>query len=138
MKSLFVGFLIIGCILLVEAMNEKSKEIVKNFLKEYQKHQRIPCTLHFLDTVINFSDLSENENFQFKHGLSFGKLTSTCNILICTSKFSRSSESKKIDESMKNHMWIIDGQYSNKQLDWPVLEATAVGTLLRTVHSCGM
>ena len=122
MKVLAYVIVILGMTITSQAMSERSKVILKNFIIKYQQHQNIPCTLHFLNTFIDFVGISENEKFQFKHGLSLGKLTSTCNIFICTSEFVGLSESKKIDQFMKNHIWVIDGQYSKKHFSWPVIE----------------
>ena len=105
----------------VKAMNERSKSIIKRYLLEYQASIEIPCTLHYLDTFIDLG-LFDNNNFQVKIGTLVGKLGSTCNIFICSSDFSQSKESKEIDKLMKNHMWIIDGNYPKKHFVWPVVE----------------
>ena len=116
--KLFVLLLIFGISKIAKTFNVRSIGIVKNYLTEYQKHQNIPCSLHFLD---KFVDFGLSENFHFILG-NFEKPQTTCNIFICKSNFSESEKAKKIDRSNKDHLWIIDGNYSKKQFSWPTVE----------------
>ena len=109
--------------MLVRAFDQRSIAIVKTFLLEYQNRQGVPCTLNFLDSYVDFG-MMENEKFHILRGQFYSniKLKTGCDIFICSSKFLESEAAEKIDKSSKSHLWIVDGTYSNKQLNWPVLE----------------
>ena len=110
-------------------MGYRNIETVEAFLEHYQKDKNTQCIIHFLDTFIDF-DFVKNYKFQFTNGLFFNTFDSTCNVFICTEKYLESSESQKIDQDTKNHLWIIDGNYMKKSLKWPVLEVTSKLTKL--------
>ena len=112
-----------------KAMDYRNFETVKVFLEHYQKDKNTSCIIHFLDTFVNF-DFGKNYKFQFTNGLLFNTFDSTCNVFICTEKYLESSESQKIDQDTKNHLWIIDGNYMKNSLKWSVLEVTSKLTKL--------
>ena len=120
-------FVLLNLILFAQAMNIKNIQTVKAFLENYQDAKNISCIIYFLDTFIDLN-LDQNEKFQFMHGPFYKNLGSTCNIFICTSNYL--DQSRDIDQEMKNHLWIIDGDYSQSALKWPVLEVTEKVTKL--------
>ena len=111
-----------------KAMDYRNVETVKVFLEHYQKDRNTLCIIHFLDTFLDFD--FQDYKFQFTNGLFFNTFDSTCHIFICTAKYLESPESQEIDKKTKNHLWIIDGNYTKNSLKWPVLEVTSKLTKL--------
>ena len=118
-----------------QSISTRNIATIKAYLNNYQKYLNAPCTIHYLDSTFKDFGLFENEMFSSirfstmegqrggKQSISIygSKLQTKCDILVSSSKFAQQSESKKIDKSMKNHLWIIDGAYDVGQFSWPVL-----------------
>ena len=110
-------------------LNTKNSATLTSFIKKIQTERKVSCIIH----VINEEHfkipeaLRQDDTFQFQYlSPGFGIPTpSACSILIVSSSLLDLNPEMviKMDKSMKNHVWIIDGKYGNdKMLSWPVLE----------------